>query len=229
MRRTSGLAAVLVAASLVILATCRFATGLAVPGKVVPRGSASSAAVVIDQRTTLATEERRDSSSFSSGRRAFMAAAATFAAAALSDVQPSLAAADSTGGSVPKVTMDEFYTIVKDSARSIRQVEFTGPKSEVVTVRLMDGTTFGIKDVMESPTDPRSPLKISAVCRQNGVPTKFPDLEAALSGAPKRKKVYANQRVLEAAEKEKAKKARIDRDEEQRLEELSELGENSAT
>jgi hypothetical protein len=79
----------------------------------------------------------------------------------------------------------------------------TGPKSENVIVKLVDGTNFGIKDVVESPTDPRSPLKVAAACRESGVRTKFVDLEAVLASAPKKKKLYTNQRVQEAAEKEK--------------------------
>lgn len=122
---------------------------------------------------------------------------------------------------IPMITTDEFTIILRDSARSIQRVEFAGPKSEVVTVILQDGTTFGIQDVVESPTDPRSPLKIAAYCRENAVPTKFVDLEAVLAKAPKKKKRYTNQRVVEAAEKEKEKQARMEQDEQNRLAELA--------
>lgn len=121
------------------------------------------------------------------------------------------------------VTTDEFLVILRDSFRSVERVEFNGAKSEIVTVRLVDGTTFGIKDIVESSTDPRSPLKIAAICRENQIPTKFFNIEAALASAPKRKKMYTNQRVAEAAAKEKERLARMQKDEEERLEELSRM------
>lgn len=116
------------------------------------------------------------------------------------------------------VSPDEFNIILRDSARSIRVVEFTGPKSETITVRLVDGSSFGIKDIIESSVDPRSPLKISAACRENKVPTKFPELEALLANqSPSKKKIYSNSRVAEAAAKEKDKKIRMEQDEVDRL------------
>lgn len=121
---------------------------------------------------------------------------------------------------IPMITTDEFRTILGDSAQAIKVVEFTGPKSETVTVKLVDGTSFGISDVVESAVDPRSPLKISALCRENLVATKFATLEAALAGAPKKKKMYTNERVQIAAEKEKARKERIEADEADRLAQL---------
>ena len=90
-------------------------------------------------------------------------------------------------------------------------------------VKLVDGTNFGIKDVVESPTDPRSPLKVAAACRESGVRTKFVDIEAVLASAPKKKKLYTNQRVQEAAEKEKERLERIRRDEEQRQAQLAKM------
>jgi hypothetical protein len=142
-------------------------------------------------------------------RRAFLVGTvATLSSASL--VAPSFAA-------IPMVTTEEFETIVRDSQRSIKIVEFTGPKSETVTVRLVDGTAFGIKDVIESSTDPRSPLKISAVCRQNVVPTSYPDLERILAAAPSKKKMYTNERVQKAAALEQEKKERMEKDEEDRL------------
>jgi hypothetical protein len=65
----------------------------------------------------------------------------------------------------------------------------------VVVVVLVDGTLFGLNDIIESSTDPRSPLKVAAICRENGVPTKFINLESLLAKTPKRTKVYANARV----------------------------------
>lgn len=134
--------------------------------------------------------------------------------------QPAYAADTNT---IPTVTTDEFLLILRDSARSIKDVEFTGPKSETVVVKLADGTAFGIRDVVESPTDPRSPLKIAAYCRENQVPTRFLTIEQALASAPKRKKVYTNERVAEANAKEQERRARMEQDEQARLAELYRL------
>jgi hypothetical protein len=125
---------------------------------------------------------------------------------------------------IPMVTTEEFTSIVRDSARSINVVEFSGPKSETVLVRLVDGTAFGIKDVVESPIDPRSPLKIAAVCNANNIAYKFVDIESLLaSSSTGKKKNYANTRVLEAAEKNKEKALRMQQDEELRQAELAEM------
>jgi len=124
------------------------------------------------------------------------------------------------------VTASEFDIILRDSARSIDRVDFSGPRSETVTVRLVDGTAFGIKDVVESPSDPRSPLKIAAACKAYQVPYRFVDLEAALaSGSTRQKKVYTNTRVLEAASKQQEKKARMEEDEVLRQAELAAMRE----
>ena len=128
-----------------------------------------------------------------------------------------------TTTATPMITTDEFTIILRDSARSIVRVEFAGPKNDQVQVLLLDGTRFGLKDVVESSTDPRSPLKIAAMCRGAGVPTKFVNLEAALAVAPKRTKSYANARVQEAALKEKEKLARMQQDEQDRLAALAEM------
>jgi len=127
---------------------------------------------------------------------------------------------------IPTVTLDEFYIIVRDSGRSISRVEFSGPKSETVQVKLADGTSFGIRDIKESPTDPRSPLKIAAVCRENGIPTKFVDFEAVLASKTTKRKMYTNQRVQEAAAKEKERLERMQRDEKERLAELAKMGQD---
>ena len=147
-------------------------------------------------------------------RRAFVfsSGAAAITSALLIQTEPALA--------IPMITTDEFRIILRDSAQAIKVVEFTGPKSETVTVKLVDGTSFGISDVVESAVDPRSPLKISALCRENLVATKFATLEAALAGAPKKKKMYTNERVQIAAEKEKARKERMEADEADRLAQL---------
>lgn len=145
--------------------------------------------------------------------RAVFAAGAVIAAAA--NASPVRA--------MPMVTAAEFTTIVRDSARSIARVDFAGPRGETVVVRLVDGTTFGIKDAVESSTDPRSPLKIAALCNASKVPYKFVDIEALLAATPRTKKVYANARVLEAAEKQKEKAVRMQQDEDLRQEELQEM------
>jgi hypothetical protein len=141
-------------------------------------------------------------------RRAFFVAG--LAAVAAFQATPSYAA-------MAMVTADEFNIILRDSSRGITRVEFSGPKSDTVIVRLVDGTAFGIKDVIESSFDPRSPLKIAAACRENKVPTRFVDIEAVLSTTTKRKKMYTNSRVAEAARKEGEKKVRLQQDEEDRL------------
>jgi hypothetical protein len=124
---------------------------------------------------------------------------------------------------IPMVKSQEFESILRDSGRSIQLVEFAGPKGETVTVRLVDGTTFGISDVIESPTDPRSPLKLSALCRQYKVPTKFLAFDSILANAPKKKKVYMNSIVQKAAEKEALKLERLKQDEAERLAALYEI------
>lgn len=129
---------------------------------------------------------------------------------------------------IPMITTDEFSVILRDSAQAVKIVEFGGPKGEAVIVRLKDGLAFGLKDVVESPVDPRSPLKIAAMCRENRVPTKFLAVEAALQSAPKKTVLYTNERVRAAAEKEKEKQARIRADEQAQLNELYKRQEEEA-
>jgi len=130
-------------------------------------------------------------------------------------------------GSIPSVTSSEFDTILKDSAKSILSVDLSGPKSETAIVKLVDGTAFTISDLVESSTDPRSPLKLVARCRLYKIPVKNTGLLSAVSGdgaiitsSGKKKKSYSNPRVAEAERKEKAKRARMEEDERERLEEL---------
>jgi len=111
------------------------------------------------------------------------------------------------------------YTCI---ASSIKIVELSGPKSETALVTLVDGTLFQISDLFESPTDPRSPLKLVATCRSYGVKTQFSSLKNAIAelsekGGGKRRKVYMNKRVQEAMEKEKEKKERMAQDEAERI------------
>ena len=164
-------------------------------------------------------------------RRSFLAgvtATATATATAAATATAILTANPSpANAAMAMLTPEEFDIILRDSARSIIRVEFSGPRSDVVTVKLVDGTQFGIKGVIESPTDPRSPLKIAASCRENRVPTKFVDLDALLVGTPKKKKMYTNSRVAEAAAKNKEKKERMDQDEENRLAALYKQGQQS--
>ena len=128
---------------------------------------------------------------------------------------------------IPSVTSAEFDVILKDSAKSILAVELSGPKSETAIVRLVDGTTFTISDLVESSTDPRSPLKLVARCRLYKIPIKNAGLLGSLSGegslisnSGKKKKSYMNPRVQEAEKKEKEKRERMAEDERERLEEL---------
>jgi hypothetical protein len=134
-----------------------------------------------------------------------------------------LALSSAPAVAMPMVSTEEFSTIIRDSARSIEMVEFSGPKSETVVVVLVDGTNFRINDVIESPTDPRSPLKIAAICKANQIPYRFLNIESMLNATPRKKKMYTNARVLEAAEKQKEKEIRMQQDEALRQEELREM------
>ena len=124
---------------------------------------------------------------------------------------------------LPMVTLREFEDILKDSYKSVAIVELGGIKGEIVTVKLVDGTEFGISDIIDSPTDPRSPLKLVSTCKGYGIPTKFTYLDGFLDTSPKRKKVYMNNRLAEAAVKEEAKKKRMEEDEQARLKALFEM------
>jgi hypothetical protein len=146
------------------------------------------------------------------GVTAFVSAAMTISLAA----QPALA--------MPMITTDEFGMIIRDSPLSIQVVEFSGPKSETVIVRLVDGSSFGLKDIIESSTDPRSPLKVVAECREGNIQTKFINYESILANAPKKKKMYTNERVQIAYEKELAKKERMKQDEIERLAAVAKMG-----
>lgn len=154
-------------------------------------------------------------------RRAFLHnTSAQIFAISVASVAISIAPANA----IPLVTVDEFESILKDSYKSVSLVEFTGVKGETAIVKLVDGTTFGISDLIESPTDPRSPLKLVATCKGYDVPTRFSYLDEVLSSSPKKKKkVYMNERVAEAAKKEEAKRLRIEEDEQARLKELYEM------
>lgn len=122
------------------------------------------------------------------------------------------------------ITTDEFFIVLRDSARSVARVDIFNDAR--VTVQLLDGTDFGVSDVVESSTDPRSTLKIAALCREYNVPVKFVDLEAVLlNSATTKRKNYANVRVQEAAAREKEKQERIRRDEQERLRELERMQE----
>eukprot|EP00534_Pseudo-nitzschia_fraudulenta_P001278 CAMPEP_0201116384 /NCGR_PEP_ID=MMETSP0850-20130426/691_1 /ASSEMBLY_ACC=CAM_ASM_000622 /TAXON_ID=183588 /ORGANISM="Pseudo-nitzschia fraudulenta, Strain WWA7" /LENGTH=224 /DNA_ID=CAMNT_0047380455 /DNA_START=68 /DNA_END=742 /DNA_ORIENTATION=- len=143
-------------------------------------------------------------------RRKFLATSCAAAATGLFSFRQSAMA-------IPMASVDEFNTILRDSPLSVQIVEFSGPRSETVVVKLLDGTVFGIKDIIESPSDPRSPLKVVASCREANVKTKFVDLEAILAGSPKKKKMYTNERVQKAYELQQAQKERIRLDELDRL------------
>lgn len=102
-----------------------------------------------------------------SRRELLLKATAVFGSAVLSNVVfPFMAVADADDSGIPMLTTDEFFIILRDSSKSIQRVEFSGPKAETVLVKLIDGTKFGLSDIIESSTDPRSPLKIQAACRE---------------------------------------------------------------
>jgi len=130
---------------------------------------------------------------------------------------------------IPMASVDEFGILLKDSPSSVDVVEFSGPKGETIVVKLVDGTQFGIKDIVESAVDPRSPLKVQANCNEAGVTTKFVDLETMLNGLDvKKRKVYTNERVQKATVKNEERKERMRLDEEDRLTELAQIEQQEA-
>eukprot|EP00591_Stephanopyxis_turris_P012734 CAMPEP_0195511730 /NCGR_PEP_ID=MMETSP0794_2-20130614/3952_1 /TAXON_ID=515487 /ORGANISM="Stephanopyxis turris, Strain CCMP 815" /LENGTH=233 /DNA_ID=CAMNT_0040639383 /DNA_START=124 /DNA_END=825 /DNA_ORIENTATION=+ len=170
-----------------------------------------------NRRSSLSSTAR---SATTSNRRAFFEKIATATATATATGLASITTepnAASAAPSLPTVTVSEFETILKESSKSIQLVEFSGPQSETILVKLVDGTSFGISDAKESATDPRSPLKVLATCKGYKVPTKFTGLEAALSTSTTKRKKYANNRVQEAAVREEAKRERMAQDERDRL------------
>ncbi|KAL7560574.1 hypothetical protein ACA910_001439 [Epithemia clementina (nom. ined.)] len=168
-----------------------------------------------------ATVSRRHMKNVDAQRRWFLISTTTAASSLfLSPNEATAVANPNSNNNLPLITTQEFGILLRESAQAIQVVEFSGPKSETVIVQLVDGTAFGLSDVVESPVDPRSPLKVAAMCRENRVPAKFVFLEAALKSAPKKNVLYTNERVLEAAEKEKEKQARMQQDETERLAQL---------
>mmetsp|Transcript_10960 Transcript_10960/g.16867 ORF Transcript_10960/g.16867 Transcript_10960/m.16867 type:complete len:210 (-) Transcript_10960:210-839(-) len=170
------------------------------------------------------TTTRTTTCQWASSRRCILEKAGGAAAAALLLVTNAAAPVYA----IPMVTTDEFESIIRDSSKSIQMVEFAGTNGEVVTVRLLDGTTFGLSDVVESPVDPRSPLKVRATCRAFNVPTKFTAFDNVLSAAPKKKKVYMNKIVQRAEERNVLQAERMRADEEERLAELYQMEEEEA-
>ena len=154
----------------------------------------------------------------SNDRRNFLVSSFAAAATGLFSFQQSALA-------FPMASVDEFDSILRDSPLSVRVVEFSGPKSETVIVNLVDGTMFGLKDIIESSSDPRSPLKVVASCQKANVKTKFVDLEAALAGSPKKRKMYTNERVQKAYELQREKQERIRLDELDRLAQVAKMEE----
>mmetsp|Transcript_38552 Transcript_38552/g.44926 ORF Transcript_38552/g.44926 Transcript_38552/m.44926 type:complete len:281 (-) Transcript_38552:435-1277(-) len=130
-------------------------------------------------------------------------------------------AASKTAPKNLEITTDEFETLLKDSAKSVLQIEFSTPTSEKAEVTLIDGTTFQISDLLESPYDPRSPLRLAARCRDYNVKVKTQLTQVSLNaGGGTKKRVYMNDRVKEAARKEEEKRIRLIEDEEERLKEV---------
>ena len=155
-------------------------------------------------------DEGNELNNFSAQRRNLLSISFVAATTGLFSFQQSAVA-------IPMATFDEFGTVLRDSPLSIQVVEFSGPRSETVVVKLVDGTVFGIKDIIESPSDPRSPLKVVASCREANVKTRFVDLEAVLAASPRKKKMYTNERVQKAYELQAAQKERMRLDELDRL------------
>lgn len=154
----------------------------------------------------------------SSNRRHFLSQSSATATALLlfTSVPPAAHA-------IPMVTIEEFRSILRDNARSIARVEFSGPRQETVTVFLQDGTTtFGISNVVDSPVDPRSPLQVQAMCRDNNVQVQFTQLEALLKGKG-RGKLYTNERVQQANIKQQEKVERMAQDEVERQDALKRM------
>ena len=102
-----------------------------------------------------------------SDRRSFLSK--TMASIAVGTIFGTSIAGPQVANAIPGVTVAEFETILKTSAKSVQLVEFSGPKSENAVVTLIDSTKFIITDLFESSTDPRSPLKLLATCRSYGV------------------------------------------------------------
>ena len=151
-------------------------------------------------------------------RRHFLSAAIAVTTGATT-IGPSLALADSFEPSIPTVTTTEFESILKTGAKSVRLVQFSGPKSETAVVTLVDGTVFGISDLVESSIDPRSPLRLVATLRGYNVPYKFTLLEAAVGQASTRgkRKVFLNEATIIANKKTEDQKDRMAKDEEERV------------
>ncbi|GFH59304.1 hypothetical protein CTEN210_15780 [Chaetoceros tenuissimus] len=179
--------------------------------------SVSSNKSSLSQKTTSSLSAMNDSD-----RRSFLSK--SVASIAVGTVFGTSVVDPQVANAIPGVTVAEFETILKTSAKSVALVEFSGSKSENAVVTLIDSTKFIITDLFESSTDPRSPLKLIATCRSYGVPTKNVGLEEAVlslsSSGSKKKKVYMNERVRKAAELEREKKERMEQDERDRLAEL---------
>lgn len=184
-------------------------------------GKVSSQRRLIQNNIPLMMTETNNENGLGSQRRNFLVTSVAAVATGLFSFQQSAMA-------IPMATIDEFNIILTDSPLSVRVVEFSGPRSDNVVVKLVDGTIFGIKDIIESPTDPRSPLKVAALCREANVKTKFVDLEAMLAGSPKKKKMYTNERVQKAYELQAAQKERIRQDELDRLRQVAIMEEQEA-
>jgi hypothetical protein len=192
---------------------------------VAPTPASASVSASASSKTALSMSSNIEDgiSKQSSNRRTFFTnVSAAFGAGAIIAMMPRDANA------IAGVTVAEFETILKTSAKSVQGVELSGPKSETAVVTLIDGTQFVISDLYESPTDPRSPLKLISICRSYKVPTKSIGLEQAVltlsSSGSKKKTVYMNKRVQIAAEKEREKKIRMEQDEVERLAEVEAYG-----
>jgi hypothetical protein len=159
--------------------------------------------------------------SSSSSRRSFLFRSVGTVGIIASFTAPSYAASATTdaatsSSNLPLVTVAEFETILKSSSKSIQRVELFSysPTDQRAIVTLVDGSKFGLSNLMvESPTDPRSPLKLVSTLQRYNVPYRFPLIEEALSKySQTKRKLYLNDAEREALRKEDEKRERIAKD-----------------
>ena len=118
---------------LLVVALAIGGEGFAPAGKSTTRQSRKES---IGQKLFSSSSESPECSNSLLQRRQALASMATMSFGIMAFQQPALA--------VPMVSVDEFAIILRDSPLSVSVVEFSGPRSENVVVKLVDGTTFGI-------------------------------------------------------------------------------------
>lgn len=136
--------------------------------------------------------------SSSSGRRSFLFRSVGTVGIIASFTTPSYATTDAamSSSNLPLITVAEFETIFKSSSKSIQRVELFSysPMDQRAIVTLVDGSKFGLSNLMvESPTDPRSPLKLVSTLKRYNIPYRFPLIEEASSKySQTKRKLYLN-------------------------------------